>query len=46
MLVQYVVKELEEFMHDNNLYDPLQSAYRAPHATEIAILKISNDILS
>ena len=32
-------------MHANNLYDPLQSAYRAQHATETAILKINNDIL-
>ena len=31
--------------HANNLYDPLQSAYRAQHATETAILKINNDIL-
>ena len=33
-------------MHANNLYDPLQSAYRAQHATETAILKINNAILS
>ena len=32
-------------MHANNLYDPLQSAYRAQHVTETAILKINNDIL-
>ena len=41
-----VVKRLEEYMHANNLYyDLLQSAYRAQHATETAILKINNDIL-
>ena len=40
------VKQLEEFMHDNNLFDPFQSAYRSQHATETAILKINNDILS
>ena len=40
-----VVKRLEEYMHSNNLYDPLQSAYRAQHANETAILKINNDIL-
>ena len=33
-------------MHANNLYDPLQSAYKAQHATETAILKINNAILS
>ena len=32
-------------MHDNNLYDK-QPAYRAQHATETAILKINNHILS
>ena len=31
-------------MHANNLYDPLQSAYRAQHATGTAIVKINNDI--
>ena len=41
-----VVKHLEEFMNDNNLFDPFQSAYRSQHATETAILKINNDILS
>ena len=41
-----VMKQLEGFMHNNNLFDPFQSAYRAQHATETAILKINNDILS
>ena len=41
-----VVKQFQEFMHDNNLFDPFQSAYRSQHATETAILKINNDILS
>ena len=40
------MKQLEECMHDNNLFDPFQSAYRSQHATETAILKINNDILS
>ena len=40
-----VVKRLEEYIHSNNLYDPLQSAYRAQHAIETAIPKINNDIL-
>ena len=40
-----VVKQLEEFMHDNSLFDPFQFAYRSQHATETAILKINNDIL-
>ena len=40
------MKQPEEFMHDNNLFGPLQSAYRSQHAPETAILKINNDILS
>ena len=40
------MKQLEGFVHNNNLFDPFQSAYRAQHATETAILKINNDILS
>ena len=32
-------------MCTNNLYDPLQSAYRSQHSTETTILKIHNDII-
>ena len=32
-------------MARNNLVEPLQSAYRANHSTETALLRIQNDIL-
>ena len=41
-----VVKRLEEYMHANDLYNPLQFAYRAQHASGMAILKMNNAILS
>ena len=45
VLEKLVVKRLENHMCTNNLYDPLQSAYRSQHSTETAILKIHNDII-
>lgn len=33
-------------MHDNNLGEPLQSAYRAAHSTETALLKVKDDIMT
>ena len=33
-------------MCENILYDPLQSACRQQHSTEIAILKIQNDVIA
>ena len=32
-------------MYTQNIYDLLQSAYRAKHATETAIIKLNNDII-
>ena len=45
VLVKLVVRRLENCMCINNLYDPLQSAYRSQHSTETAIHKIHNDII-
>ena len=33
-------------MNSNNLHEPLQSAYKAGHSTETALLKVHNDILT
>ncbi len=46
VLEKLVVIRLEEHMSEYELYDPRQSAYRAAHSTETALMKINNDILS
>ena len=45
IIEKIVVSRLEEHIYAHNLYDPLQSAYRAKHATETAIIKLNNDII-
>ena len=45
VLEKLVARRLKDHMCTNNLYDPLQSAYRSQHSTETAILKIHNDTI-
>ena len=46
ILEKVVLKQLEEHLVNNELMDVLQSAYRAKHSTETALLKVQSDILS
>ena len=40
-----VFNQLHEYLLSNNLYPIFQSAYRACHSTETALLKMQNDLL-
>ena len=45
LLEMVVSKQLVKYIKDNDLLPDLQSAYRAKHSTETAILKVLADIL-
>ena len=46
VLEKVVAKRLDDNMLDNNLYSPVQSAYRKRHSTETALLKVQSDNLT
>ena len=44
-LERMVAKQLSTFLANNNLIDEFQSAYRAHHSVETALLSVHNDLL-
>lgn len=45
VIERQVVNTITDHMIENNLGEPLQSAYRRVHSTETALLKVKNDIM-
>ena len=44
VIEKVVENRLEQHLSSNNLYEPVQSAYRACHSTETALLRVHHDI--
>ena len=45
MLEKVIAKRIDQHLDTNKLHDPLQSAYRARHSTETALLRVNHDIM-
>ena len=45
IMEKVVNTRIEQHLLENNLHDPLQSAYRKQHSTETALIKIQHDIV-
>ena len=38
------IRQMQQYLTENTLYAPMQSAYRAFHSVETALLRVQNDI--
>lgn len=45
LIERALAADLNNYVHDNELGEPLQSAYRPRNNTEIALLRVENDII-
>ena len=45
VIKKVVAVRLFDHLRDNDLLEPMQSAYKSCHSTETALLKVQNDIL-
>jgi hypothetical protein len=45
LIERVVAAQLDTYMTNNKMHESLQSAYKKCHSTELALLKITNDIL-
>jgi hypothetical protein len=46
IIERMAVNQLQDYLTENNLHAPMQSAYRTHHSVETALLRVHNDILS
>ena len=46
LIERAVNNQLQEHIASNNLMEPMQSAYRAGHSTEMALIKVKADLLN
>jgi hypothetical protein len=46
LIERVAVSQMDTYMTEHNLHEVYQSAYRAHHSTESALLRVSNDVLT
>ena len=46
VIVKVISGRLNKHVINNNMFDPLQSAYKCKYSIETALIKVQNDILS